>query len=244
MKPPAAAPVRAVICDVYHTLLRPLPPPPDATARWTALWHRTFGSLPGPSLTEFDAACRTEVTARNDARRAAGEPWPEVDWESVALAAAPALATLTAAQRDTFLAAHARLQRGTALLPATRRVLGALRQAGCLLGIASNAQPYTRHELAAAALPLTWFAPDLCFWSGDHGIAKPSPQVFARLAAALAARGIAPHETLMIGDRADNDIEPARAAGWQTWHFREVPGHDWPALGAALLARHSCLPRP
>ena len=244
MKPPAAVPVRAVICDVYHTLLRPLPPPPDAAARWAALWRNIFGDQPRPDLPAFDAACRDEVIARNDARRAAGEPWPEVDWESVAIAAAPALASLTTRERDTFLAAHARLQRGTALLPGTRRVLCALREAGFLLGIASNAQPYTRHELADAALPLTWFEPDLCFWSGDHGIAKPSPQVFARLSAALAARGIGPAETLMVGDRADNDVQPALAAGWQAWHFADTPGRDWPALGEALLARHSCLPRP
>jgi FMN phosphatase YigB (HAD superfamily) len=30
----------------------------------------------------------------------------------------------------------------------------------------------------------------------------------------------------MIGDRLDNDIEPARAAGWQVWHFQG----PWPVL--------------
>ena len=27
----------------------------------------------------------------------------------------------------------------------------------------------------------------------------------------------------MVGDRLDNDLEPARAQGWQTWHLTNAP---------------------
>jgi FMN phosphatase YigB (HAD superfamily) len=35
--------------------------------------------------------------------------------------------------------------------------------------------------------------------------------------ARLSARGIRAAQTLMVGDRLDNGIEPARAQGWQPW---------------------------
>ncbi|MEK7674360.1 MAG: HAD hydrolase-like protein [Verrucomicrobiota bacterium] len=39
------------------------------------------------------------------------------------------------------------------------------------------------------------------------------------LTARMTARSIPPSQTLMVGDRLDNDIEPARAHGWQTSQF-------------------------
>lgn len=47
--------------------------------------------------------------------------------------------------------------------------------------------------------------------SGDTGLAKPDPRVFA---AAAAQAKCAPGEIAIVGDRLDNDIAPARAAGW------------------------------
>ena len=40
----------------------------------------------------------------------------------------------------------------------------------------------------------------------------------------LQIRGINPSVTLMVGDRLDNDIEPARAQGCQTWQLTGRPG--------------------
>ena len=57
------------------------------------------------------------------------------------------------------------------------------------------------------------FDPELRFWSFENGFSKPDPHVFRILTARLEARGISPSETLMVGDRFDNDIEPARAHG-------------------------------
>jgi putative hydrolase of the HAD superfamily len=46
--------------------------------------------------------------------------------------------------------------------------------------------------------------------SAEVGAAKPSPRVFER---ALAVAGVEPGEALYAGDRLDNDIEGAAAAG-------------------------------
>jgi len=40
-----------------------------------------------------------------------------------------------------------------------------------------------------------------------------------------------------VGDRADNDIAPACAQGWQTWRLGEgdgVSGGDWARLAALV----------
>jgi FMN phosphatase YigB (HAD superfamily) len=106
------------------------------------------------------------------------------------------------------------------------------------LGVASNCQPYTVREfegaLAATGLPFNLFRAALTFRSYEHGFSKPDPHVFRLLTARLAALGIAPGETLMVGDRVDNDILPARAQGFLTWHLVEqaaqASGGSWADL--------------
>lgn len=53
----------------------------------------------------------------------------------------------------------------------------------------------------------------ICLSSAEVGIEKPDPAIF-RLA--LAHARCKPHRTVMIGDRLDNDIRPARSLGWKT----------------------------
>ncbi|MGN6357436.1 MAG: HAD family hydrolase [Novosphingobium sp.] len=55
--------------------------------------------------------------------------------------------------------------------------------------------------------------------SGTEKIAKPDPAIYA-----LAARrfGHAPHEMLFIDDNRDN-VEAARACGWEAHHFADAP---------------------
>jgi ribonucleotide monophosphatase NagD (HAD superfamily) len=68
-------------------------------------------------------------------------------------------------------------------------------------------------------------------------IGTTTPVLVQSSSARLRAQGIAPGETLMVGDRVDNDIAPARAQGWQTWRLGEgdgMSGGDWVQLAAAL----------
>jgi FMN phosphatase YigB (HAD superfamily) len=53
----------------------------------------------------------------------------------------------------------------------------------------------------------------LCLSSAELGLEKPDPEIF-RLA--LSQSGCKPEQAVMIGDRLDNDIRPARLLGWKT----------------------------
>lgn len=234
--------VRAVIFDVYKTLLEVAPAPADAEMRWADLARATFGAPPRHGLAELIAATEAVIAREHAAARGAGIAYPEVYWPDVVREVLPELAALPEAAQDAFLLGQKALLHTVSLMPGAAEALAWLRQRGVPLGIASNAQPYTRHELgralASAGLDLAWFAPDLCFWSFAHGFSKPDPHVFRLLTARLRARGITAADTLMVGDRLDNDIAPARAQGWRTWRLGSMPADgesgDWPALRAFL----------
>ncbi len=233
---------RAVIFDIYRTVLEVGPPPDDAEVRWAALWRERLGGG-GARLTlaEFRAAAETEVAREHGAARALGLAYPEVDWPAVVRAVIPEVAALAAAEQADFVFRQTALSHTVRLMPGAVAVWRTLRERGVRLGIASNAQAYTLRELAEAlagtgAEP-AWFEPALCFWSFEHGFSKPDAQVFRLLTARLRARGIATNETWMVGDRPDNDIAPAQAQGWQTWRLGEGDGRsggDWAQLAAAL----------
>ena len=56
--------------------------------------------------------------------------------------------------------------------------------------------------------------------SESWGVAKPDPAFFARLVQALDA---APEKIAYVGDRVDNDVAPALAAGMAAVHIRRGP---------------------
>lgn len=234
--------IRAVIFDVYKTLLAVEPPPADREARWQRLAREVLGAPPRLGLGEFVAAVERVIAREHAAARATGIPFPEVYWPAVAGEVLPELGALGEAARADFLFRQQALMHGVTLMAGAAAVVGRLRAGGVVLGLASNAQPYTLRELdealATAGLGLGVFEPDLRFWSFAHGFSKPDPHVFRLLAARLRARGVTPTETLMVGDRVDNDIEPARAQGWQTWRITSAPVPDtaggWTPLGAWL----------
>jgi putative hydrolase of the HAD superfamily len=215
--------VRAVIFDIYQTLLHVGPPPPDARERWEFLWEDKLAAPARLSLEEFAGACEALVAREHAAARPAGIPYPEIYWPDIAREALPELTRLTSAECNDFLFEHAQLQRTVHLMPDAAGVVRALARAGIPMGIASNAQPYTLREfsaaLAAASMGQDCFRPDLSFWSFLNGFSKPDPHVFRLLTARLAAKHIRAEEILMIGDRLDNDILPAKAQNWQTWQI-------------------------
>jgi putative hydrolase of the HAD superfamily len=106
------------------------------------------------------------------------------------------------------------------LMSGVAEMLGKLSAAGLPLGLLSNAQCNTLSALSGHA---KLFAPDLTILSYQHGIAKPSPALFDLLAERLATRGIAPGETLYIGNDPLHDIEPASAFGFKTAIFTGHP---------------------
>jgi FMN phosphatase YigB (HAD superfamily) len=213
--------IRAVIFDVYGTMLDVLPPPPDAAVRWESLWDKTFNSLPRMSLDQFSRRCAQAIQRDHDRARGFGIECPEVYWPDIACEVIEEIPLLSPADQNAFLFEQAKLWHTVKLMPEIQSVIQLLLQKGIRLGIASNAQAYTIMELDQffPNQQLKSFDPLLCFWSFEHGFSKPDPHVFRLLDFRLRSYGIQSHEALMIGDRLDNDIIPARQQGWQTWHI-------------------------
>ena len=231
--------IRAVIFDIYGTLLEVGPPPPDADARWRRLFRELLHIEPRLSRLDFSVGSSQVIARHHEAAHARGITWPEVHWPSVVTEVVPELVPLSHRDQDEFLFRQIQTGHTTRMIAETAATLRWLKERQSLLGIASNAQAYTLRELkealAAHGLGMDLFERDLCFWSFEHGFSKPDPYVFQILTARLANRGISPHETLMVGDRLDNDIAPAKGHGWQTWHLTPVRDQNWPALNQHLL---------
>lgn len=226
--------IRAAIFDIYKTLLDVSPPPADAAERWKILCSSTFGSAARVDLGAFSTGCEKIIAREHVAARAIGIVNPEIYWPAVAEEVLPELKKLLHDACGEFLYQHAQLQRTVRLMDGAPEVLKRIMEKKIFLGIVSNSQPYTLRELdaalATANLSRAIFKPELSFLSFENGFSKPNPHVFRLLTARLRTLGISPDETLMIGDRLDNDIAPARAAGWQTWHFAGDAangGGDW-----------------
>ncbi|MEU8698237.1 HAD family hydrolase [Streptomyces sp. NPDC048680] len=95
------------------------------------------------------------------------------------------------------------------LYPDVRDSLKALRADGLWLGIAGNQTAHAGRILRTLLTPDV----DLIGTSDDWGASKPDPEFFVRLADIVPAD---PGEILYVGDRVDNDLAPAVAAGMRT----------------------------
>ena len=237
--------LRAIVFDIYKTVLDVGPAPADRDARWSALGRETFNVSPPGTLASFSAACDQIIAREHAAARGVGIPFPEIFWPDIVAEVLPESRALPAAAREEFLFRQQGLFRTVRLMPGAAEVLRALPARGVRIGIASNAQPYTlrelEHALAEDGLTPALFNPDLCFWSFAHGFSKPDPHVFRLLTARLRAHGVQPDATLMVGDRHDNDIAPARAQGWRTWQLRDsdgdTAGGGWSQLGEFIASQ-------
>lgn len=120
-----------------------------------------------------------------------------------------------------------RTVRAEDLYPDALPTLTALREAGYRTAVMAN-QPSTV-DAFLASLPV-----DQCGSSQSWGVAKPDPAFFARVAEELA---LPPERVAYVGDRVDNDVLPAKAAGMLAVHLRRGPWGvvhaTWPEVAAA-----------
>jgi HAD superfamily hydrolase (TIGR01509 family) len=113
------------------------------------------------------------------------------------------------------IAAAARLRRSPPdLRPGIAELLQALHAQGIRLALAANQPVQMLTALADAGLLHLFAVHGL---SGLIDLRKPDPRFFLHIADAL---GRPPEECVMVGDRIDNDIAPARALGMGTILFR------------------------
>ncbi len=111
-----------------------------------------------------------------------------------------------------------------------RATLDVLKSRGYKLGIIANQNAGLEDRLRAFQI-LEYF--DIVASSAEIGAAKPDKLIFEK---ALDMAGCAPCEALMVGDRLDNDIFPAKALGMgTTWIKSGLAAHqdDGFALGKA-----------
>ena len=106
--------------------------------------------------------------------------------------------------------------------------IAALRGMGVLVGAAGNTGVEVERFLRAGC------GVELVASSAGLGVAKPAPEFFAAIAelAGVEATAIA-----YVGDRVDNDVLPAHAAGMVAVHIRRGPwGHIHAGLAEAERA--------
>jgi HAD superfamily hydrolase (TIGR01509 family) len=106
--------------------------------------------------------------------------------------------------------------------PDAAGTLARLRAAGVQVGFAGNQPAGAETSLADLVAE-----GELVATSAAWGVAKPDPAFFARIAGELR---LPPAQIAYIGDRVDNDILPAAAAGMYTVHVRRGP---WGVIQAA-----------
>jgi HAD superfamily hydrolase (TIGR01509 family) len=114
------------------------------------------------------------------------------------------------------------------LYPDALPCIADLRSRGLLVGAVGNTPREVENMLRDQV--------DLIGSSSRWGVEKPAPEFFARI---VEESGSPAEEIAYVGDRVDNDIEPALAAGMVAVHVRRGPWgylHDPPS---AALRIHS-----
>lgn len=110
------------------------------------------------------------------------------------------------------------------LYPDAIPCLRALVEAGFRVGIAANQPEATEAVLNALDVPLSLVAS-----SERWGVAKPDPAFFRRICDELT---LSAPETAYVGDRLDNDVGPAAAAGMAAVFVRRGP---WALIQSASI---------
>jgi len=101
------------------------------------------------------------------------------------------------------------------LYPDARPTLARLQDAGLWVGIAGNQTARAGDILRDLGL-----SADMIATSDDWGVAKPDPGFFRKM---IEVSPCDPGATLYVGDRLDNDIVPAAAAGLPTALIKRGP---------------------
>ena len=105
------------------------------------------------------------------------------------------------------------------------QTISVLCEKGYKLGVIANQAPGTKERLDAWGLGKYF---EVIAASAELGFSKPDPEIFRR---ALDMAGCMPEQALMVGDRLDNDIRPAKELGMRTVRIRK---------GIASYAEPSC----
>jgi FMN phosphatase YigB (HAD superfamily) len=101
------------------------------------------------------------------------------------------------------------------LYPDAIACMNSLRESGRLVGIAGNQPAQFERQLAAAGVPA-----DIILSSESLRAEKPRPEFFQGI---VERGGYTARQTAYVGDRLDNDVLPARAAGLVSIFLKRGP---------------------
>lgn len=247
--------IRAVLFDLYGTLFVSAAgdvgtASPDSSPNLLAEALAASGISAGEDAIADYAAGRLvpAILEAQHARRRAGAASPEIDivavWRTLfrELADRRMLQAAVGDEQIQTLAVEYECRRNPVWpMPGLRVVLTELRRRGLVLGIVSNAQFYSAlvfEALLDADLASLGFRADLCVWSWEHGVGKPSGFLWGRAVERLAERdGMIPAEILAVGNDVRNDIAPAGRQGCRTALFAgDARSLRWGEEGAAERA--------
>ena len=140
--------IRAVIFDVYQTILDVQPPEVEPEEGWRRLWQKFFQDVPPFSFSEFQARSQEKIAEEHAQAKTVGIPYPEIYWPEIVRRVLPdSVGTLDPERLAVFLDDLAQVERSVRLMPGAEKVLTELARRSVRLGIASNSQPYTIREL-------------------------------------------------------------------------------------------------
>ncbi len=242
---PAMEQAKAVLWDVYGTLLRHSTgdwmSPRMREKQWVGAFGRTgkeFGLLEffdGDPAEALRQMFEREVQTTHKRRISHGVAFPEVRIEEIWLRMLKKLeskgykpesyggcVTLDLALRVAYYFDQAEEMKY--LYPGAFDALREVKKLGLRQGIISNAQFYTlinlnillRRAGSRATFPVReLFDKQLLLFSYRLGVAKPSPVPFERACKQLKTTGISPEQTLYVGNDLCNDMAPARKAGFR-----------------------------
>lgn len=117
------------------------------------------------------------------------------------------------------------------LYPDASRAIDALREAGYRVAIVANQPAARTDELRAIGVDAEVIA-----MSESMGVAKPAPEFFARALELMGSPD--PGSVAYVGDRVDNDVVPATAAGMRAVWLRRGP---WGVIQSAPDGVHPAL---
>lgn len=204
--------MKAVLFDVYQTLIRSIPIDRATVAGELAALKERYG-IPR----QADPTSQLQAAIKK-AHRSSPFPHPEVDvrqlWSQV-----------FADLRDPveFAVEYEAIVHPTEAVPGAIRSITRLHEKGILIGIVSNAQSYTHRFLERhLGAAVRHFDPEFCAFSYQHLRAKPDLMLFRCAVDPLLKRGIAAPDILMVGDSPDNDMAPAARLGLA--HHLIAPG--------------------
>ena len=242
-------PVKAVLWTVYGTLLAVpggelrfeptldfvMDAALDKTITEFKMWH-SMSRKPGAPAAYMKELFRKALTQLQLAG-SGGEKYPEVlaekVWDDIVkklVLKEYAYDAATYGGFDDFTKKvayfyHASIQ-GCGAYPNAADALRLVADGGRVQGLLADGQCFTAAQLQRGLnaqspdFPLTNCVPaKFRFLSAEHKAKKPSETLFRAALAALAARGIAPHEVLHVGSSLARDIAPAKRHGFRTALF-------------------------